>query len=89
MSVRVGDLQFHNWQSLELLGGWTDTFIFRMAPTDGLPPADYAGVVRAQASPLRRLRPNASLWVQIGGHSSSAAVPGGGNGRPALGSHHS
>jgi hypothetical protein len=65
MSVRVGNLIFRDWVSLELPGGWTDTFIFRMAPTAGLPPADYAGVIRALALPLRKLRPHASLWVQV------------------------
>jgi DNA-binding transcriptional ArsR family regulator len=77
MGVRVGDLLFHGWQSLALLGGWSDTFVFRMAPTDGLPPADYAGVVRALAGPLRRLRPSASLWVQVGSNSSPEEISAG------------
>ena len=87
MSVRVGDLLFHEWQSLELPGGWSDTFVFRMSPTDGLPPGDYADVVRLMAVPLRRLRPAASLWVQIehaqlrGEYPAAAGfspIPGGG-----------
>jgi hypothetical protein len=63
--VRVGDVRFHNWVSLPLTGGWTDTFVFRISPTDGLPPGDYARLVRALAPRLRKLRWTASLWVQV------------------------
>ena len=64
MTVRIGKTRFDDWISLELPGGWSDTFIFRMSPTDGLPPADYAGVIRALIGPVLKLRKSASLWVQ-------------------------
>jgi hypothetical protein len=67
MTVRVGNILFPDWVSLELPGGWSDTFIFRMSPEDGLPPADYARVLRALAAPLLKLRKSASLWVQVEG----------------------
>jgi hypothetical protein len=68
MTVRIGEVRFHDWVSLELPGGRSDTFIFRMSPTDGLPPGDYAGVVRSIAQPLRKLRKgHASLWIQVSG----------------------
>ncbi|MGD9091407.1 MAG: hypothetical protein PVF74_01060 [Anaerolineales bacterium] len=65
MTVRVGKAHFHDWVSLELPGGWSDTFILRMSPLDGLPPADYAWTVRPMALQLLKLRKPASLWVQV------------------------
>lgn len=68
MTVRIGQVRFHDWVSLELPGGRSDTFVFQLSPTDGLPPADYAGVIRSIVHPLRKLRKgHASLWIQVSG----------------------
>lgn len=64
MTVRIGKVRFDDWVSLELPGGWSDTFIFRATLTDGLPPADYARIIRSLISPVLKLRKSASLWVQ-------------------------
>jgi len=64
MTVRIGKVRFDDWVSLELPGGWSDTFIFRASLTAGLPPADYAGIIRSLLPPVRKLRKSASLWVQ-------------------------
>jgi hypothetical protein len=66
MTVRIGKVRFDDWVSQELPGGWSDTFIFQASPTDGLPPADYAGIIRSLISPVLKLRKSASLWVQCG-----------------------
>jgi len=66
----VGKAIFDDWESLELPGGWSDTFIFQLSPTDGLPPVDYAGVIRSLIPGVVKLRKSASLWVQICGPSS-------------------
>lgn len=81
MCVCVEDLQFDAWESLPIVSSWSDTFILRVAPTDGLPPVDYAAAVHAAAAPLRKLRPEASVWVQVG---SDRPLQGEGNGAPAL-----
>ncbi len=66
-------MHFYDWVSLELPGGRSDTFIFRMSPTDGLPPADYAGVIRSIVHPLRRLRKGrSSLWIHAPREGSDA-----------------
>ncbi len=66
MSVRVSDLIFPGWQSLDLGRGWSDTFIFPISATGGLPPADYAQVVKGMLSRLARLRRGiSSLWVPV------------------------
>jgi hypothetical protein len=64
---RVGPLLFESWRSFHLGNGWSDTFIFPLRADAGLPPADYAAVVRRIASPLARLRRGASLWVPVEG----------------------
>jgi len=64
MTVRIGKVRFDDWVSLKLPGGWSDTFIFQASPTDGLPPADYAGVIRSLIPSVLKLRKSASLWVQ-------------------------
>ena len=74
MTVRIGKVLFDNWESLELPDGWSDTFIFRLSPTDGLPPADYAQVIRTLIPPVRKLRKSASLWVQVCGKPSREGV---------------
>jgi hypothetical protein len=67
MTVRLGDLRFDGWESLELPGGWSDTFILRTSPRDGLPPGDYARVIRSLTFPVMKLRKSASLWVRVEG----------------------
>jgi hypothetical protein len=67
MTVRIGKFHFDDWVSLELPGGWSDTLILQMSPTDGLPPADYAGVVRSLIVPVHKLRRSASVWLQVSG----------------------
>jgi hypothetical protein len=65
MAVRVGPLVFRTWQSLSFRNGWSDTFYFPMSPGDGLPPRDYAEIVRLMAHTLARLRRGASIWVSV------------------------
>jgi hypothetical protein len=63
--VRVGSLLFDDWHSLQLNEGWSDTFVYRILATDGLPPVDYARAVRRVVPPLLKLRHSASLWVTV------------------------
>ena len=70
MAVRVGKVLFDDWVSLEFPGGGSDTFIFRMSPADGLPPADYARVIRSLIPSVLKLRKSASVWVQLSDESS-------------------
>jgi hypothetical protein len=71
MTVGVGKLLFDDWTSLEFPGGWSDTFIFQMSPKAGLPPTDYARVIRKLVPPLLKLRKSASVWVQVSGESGA------------------
>lgn len=64
MAVRVGNLILANWQALHLSGGWSDTFIFPVSYRSGLPPGDYAQLLRRMVRPLLQLRRSVSLWVQ-------------------------
>lgn len=66
MSVCVGATVFDEWHSLPLMGGWTDTFVFIMPADAGLPPADYARLLRRMTPMVTKLRRSASLWVKIG-----------------------
>ena len=63
--VRVGSLLFDDWHSLLLKDNWSDTFVYRILATDGLPPGDYARAVRRVVPPLLKLRHSASLWVAV------------------------
>ena len=66
MPVRLGDVQFSDWVSLPMEGGWTDTFVFRASATACLPPFAYAPLIRRLVSRKTRLRrPSLSLWVQV------------------------
>jgi len=65
MPVRVGSLLFDDWHSLLLNKAWSDTFVYRLSSTDGLPPVDYANAVRRVIPPLLKLRHSASLWVAV------------------------
>ena len=63
--IRVGSLLFDDWHSLLLDEGWSDTFVYRLLASDGLPPVDYARAVRRVVPPLLKLRHSASLWVTV------------------------
>jgi hypothetical protein len=76
MTVRIGQVRFDDWTSLELPGGWSDTFILRISPVDGLPPADYARLIRRLFPPVLRLRRSASLWVQACGEQGGLSGAG-------------
>ena len=41
MTIRLGDVTFSDWISLEYEGGFTDTFIFDIDALNGLPPFVY------------------------------------------------
>lgn len=63
MAVRVGNLIFADWQTIQLPGGWSDTFMFPVSYQAGLPPGDYARAIQRMILPLVRLRKSASLWI--------------------------
>ena len=67
--VHVGTSVFPGWISIEYPpAGWTDTFIFRMSSSAGLPPDAYAEAVKKLTWQLKRLHHGAaSVWVQIDG----------------------
>lgn len=65
MAYHVGSLVFEDWQSLHYEDGWTDTFIITVSAQSGLPPADYARVIKRILPPLVRLRRGASVWVRV------------------------
>jgi hypothetical protein len=69
MTVGVGKVRFADWTSLEFPSGCSDTFIFQMSIKAGLPPADYARVIRKLVPAVRKLRTSASVWVQVRGDS--------------------
>ncbi len=65
MAIKIGDLLFHDWLSYPRNGGWSDIFIFKMSPYHGLPPGDYAKVVRKLANLLVKIRSSAGIWVLV------------------------
>lgn len=65
MAYHVGSLVFDDWHSLPLDRGWSDTFVIQVSAAAGLPPMDYARVIRRILPPLAKLRRGASLWVQV------------------------
>src|SRR5512141_2494167 len=66
MTVRVGKALFEDHISIEISPGrWSDTFVFPVVHDRGLPPWDYADVVRMTAVQLLRFRRGASLWVPV------------------------
>lgn len=67
MAVRLGSMVFHAWQSIPVPGGYTDTFQLCIRPDTGLPPRDYAQVIRRMVKPVFPLRKSMSLWVEIEG----------------------
>jgi hypothetical protein len=65
MAYHVGSLVFDDWCSLRLDQGWSDTFVFKVSARSGLPPMDYARVIKRILPPLAKLRRGASVWVQV------------------------
>jgi hypothetical protein len=65
MTVRVGDVTFSDWVSLEYEDGWTDTFIFRINALNGLPPFGYRPLLQRLVAHLNLKRRGASLWIQV------------------------
>lgn len=65
MTVRICDMTFADWASLEYPDGWTDTFIFRISASACLPPFDYAPLLKRIVAHTRRKRSSASIWVQV------------------------
>jgi hypothetical protein len=63
--VRIGDMTFADWVSLEYDEGWTDTFIFRVSSQACLPPFEYVPLLKRMVAHTRRKRRSASLWVQV------------------------
>jgi len=68
-------LLFDEWHSLLLNEGWSDTFVYRLSASDGLPPVDYARAVRRVVPPLLNLRHSASLWVVVDSPSGGTWFP--------------
>lgn len=66
MAVRVGKAVFDDHVSIELdPGRWTDTFVLPVRHDRGLPPWDYAEVVKTVVKPLLEFRRGASLWFPV------------------------
>lgn len=65
MTVRLGDVTFPDWASLQYEGGFTDTFIFHINALNGLPPFGYRPLLQRLVAELVRKRPGASLWIRV------------------------
>ncbi|MBI4760411.1 MAG: hypothetical protein HZC39_16125 [Chloroflexi bacterium] len=65
MTVRLGDVTFSDWISLEFEGGYTDTFIFDIDALNGLPPFVYHPLLQRLVAEVDRKRPGASLWIRV------------------------
>lgn len=65
MTVRLGDITFSDWISLEYEGGVTDTFIFDIDALNGLPPFVYHPLLQRLVAELDKKRPGASLWIRV------------------------
>ncbi len=66
MAVRVGKAVFDDHISIEMAPGrWSDTFVLAVTHNRGLPPWDYAEVVKTVAGQLLRFRRGASLWAPV------------------------
>jgi len=65
MTVRLGDVTFSDWISLECEGGFTDTFIFDIDALNGLPPFRYRPLLQRLVAELDKKRPGASLWIRV------------------------
>jgi hypothetical protein len=67
MTVRLGNVTFTDWVSLQFPNGWTDTFMFRISPGACVPPFSYEEPLKRMAAHANLKRPGASLWVQVDG----------------------
>ena len=65
MTVRLGDVTFADWISLEYEGGFTDTFIFQIDAMNGLPPFGYRPLLQRLVAELNKKRRGASLWIRV------------------------
>jgi len=65
MTVRIGDVTFFDWTSLQYPDGWTDTFIFRIDAKSCIPPFNYAPLIRRMVAHVVHKRACASIWVQV------------------------
>lgn len=65
MTVRLGDVTFADWISLEFEGGFTDTFIFQIDAMNGLPPFGYRPLLQRLVAELNKKRRGASLWIRV------------------------
>jgi len=65
MTVRLGDVTFSDWISLEYEGSFTDTFIFDIDALNGLPPFVYHPLLQRLVAELDKKRPGASLWIRV------------------------
>jgi hypothetical protein len=65
MTVRLGDVTFSDWISLEYEGGFTDTFIFDIDALNGLPPFVYHPLLQRLVAEVDQKRPGASLWIRV------------------------
>ena len=65
MTVRLGDVTFSDWISLQYEGEYTDTFIFHIDALNGLPPFGYRPLLQRLVAELNQKRPGASLWIRV------------------------
>ncbi|NJC96688.1 MAG: hypothetical protein FIB03_10200 [Anaerolineae bacterium] len=65
MTVRIGDVTFSDWTSLQYPDGWTDTFIFGIDVKACIPPFNYAPLIRRLVAHVVNKRSCASIWVQV------------------------
>ena len=65
MTVRLGDVTFSDWTSLQYEGEYTDTFIFHIDALNGLPPFGYRPLLQRLVAELNQKRPGASLWIRV------------------------
>ncbi len=66
MTVRVGSLRFHDWQTFELHPNrWTDAFIFEISSDLLIPPVDMGLAIRRMGAPLKKLWSRTCLWVRV------------------------
>jgi hypothetical protein len=66
MPYRVGEMIFPDWfREYFNSKRCTDTFVIPISSRDGLPPDNFADLIRQFGTPLYNLRPTASLWVQV------------------------
>ncbi len=65
MTVRICDVTFSDWVSLQFENRWTDTFIFRIDARACIPPFEYAPLLKRIVAHTIRKRWTASIWVQV------------------------